>query len=289
MLQRMDKSLYKDGLRLLSQPALPLLSIIHFIYVTGEFDTVDEVISELPEPIETEYTVYEQPKALLQQFLPQLKNLEQLKITKNSIPSIIDTEGQILDPATALLTVVMQDVLEKELEAINSALCAPCGCVRCCTGPEDELEQEFFEIPLQDIETKYFSAIEQIDTATSRAGRAMDDKPLLIDGQPFFKRSAPVLICWQNGWSLILPKKSSCPNLDEAGRCRIYPNRPSVCRKPQLFAYILEDIKNNNQSKRLRSTLLGITDCPYVRDLKETIAAYAGACELDFLLTRNKQ
>jgi hypothetical protein len=39
---------------------------------------------------------------------------------------------------------------------------------------------------------------------------------------------------------------------------------------------------------RLRRSLLAITDCPYVRDLRDEIAGYAAACELHLVLKQNK-
>ena len=50
-----------------------------------------------------------------------------------------------------------QAVLRRELEEINSLLCGPCRCNLCCVGPEADMRQSFFEIPLSpaEIETRY--------------------------------------------------------------------------------------------------------------------------------------
>lgn len=85
---------------------------------------------------------------------------------------------------------------------------------------------------------------------------------------------------------------SSCPNLEsQTGRCTVYIDRPKVCRRPQIFSYILEPVTGEDGeiiAQRLRRTLLAIIDCPYVEVLQEEIAAYAAACELNLVIKRNK-
>ena len=68
----------------------------------------------------------------------------------------------------------------------------------------------------------------------------------------------------------------------------MYLIRPQVCRRPQIFSYILENTDQTDQY-RLRGSLLAVTDCPYVQVLQEEIAAYAAACELELVLKGNKQ
>ena len=65
----MPEEKYAAGVRLLGQPVMPLVSMLQFLYLTGPFATVAEVIAELPEPIATDRTVYEQPRALLTAYL----------------------------------------------------------------------------------------------------------------------------------------------------------------------------------------------------------------------------
>ena len=196
-----------------------------------------------------------------------------------------------------------QRIMEAELEEINSRLCAPCHCRLCCIGPDTAMEQEFFEIPLQPSETELF-ALPRHDTSESRSRLALDsgldsttdDGVLQVDGRPFYHGAdadqcgtgTPELFHWRNGWSMILPKGSSCPALDEQnGRCGVYSERPQVCRRPQIFSYILEPLEENGKYMQ-RNSLLAVTDCPYVQSLQEEISAYAAACELDLVLKVNK-
>ena len=48
---------------LLRTPVLPLVGMVQFIFFTGDFATVDEVIAQLPAPIETGFAVYPDPAA----------------------------------------------------------------------------------------------------------------------------------------------------------------------------------------------------------------------------------
>ena len=201
--------------------------------------------------------------------------------------SILFPDRGVLAAMSALTALVSQRIMEDELGAINSALCGPCGCTLCCIGPDRTMKQEFFEIPLQDEEVDLFSIVRH-DNPDIRSHQAMDDQALELEGKPFYKRSDPELFHWQHGWSLILPRKSSCPGLEENGRCRVYDNRPQVCRKPQIFSYVLEENEHQVQY-RLRNSLLAVTDCPYVQVLQDEIAAYAAACELELVLKGNKQ
>jgi hypothetical protein len=175
--------------------------------------------------------------------------------------------------------------MEDELAAINSLLCEPCSCALCCIGPEKSMEQEFFEIPLKEHETEIF-AIDRYDTPASRCCLSGDG--LEINGSPFYRRPDPQLILWQNGCSLILPVATSCPGLADDGRCQLYAGRPAVCRKPQIFSYILEQ-DGQGRGYILRNSLLAVVDCPYVQLLQEEIGAYAAACELDLVLKENKR
>lgn len=283
----MNKEDLQEGIALLKQPALPLVSMVQFLYLTGPFATVAEVIDEMPEPIETGYTLYEHPQELLRNHLANLSLLERFKTGEDSQEQVVDESGEPVDSMSALTALVSQRIMEDELEVINSALCGPCGCTLCCIGPDRTMMQEFFEIPLQDEEVGLFS-IARHDNADSRNCQAMADEALQVDGAPFYKRSVPELFHWRNGWSLILPRESSCPGLEENGRCRVYSTRPQVCQKPQIFSYVLEETGHQVQY-RLRNSLLAIIDCPYVQVLQDEIAAYAAACELELVLKGNKQ
>jgi Fe-S-cluster containining protein len=110
---------------------------------------------------------------------------------------------------------------------------------------------------------------------------------LQVAGADFYQRPDPVLIRWQSGWSLVMPTGSQCPHLEQSGRCHIYPDRPEVCRRPQIFPYMLEPIEDG-AAWRLRQCLLAVVDCPYVQLLQEEISTYAAACELEMIFRRNK-
>ena len=114
---------------------------------------------------------------------------------------------------------------------------------------------------------------------------------ITIDKPPvgFWLQTLSAKVFGFQGWSLILPRESSCPNLATSGRCRVYPDRPQVCRRPQIFPYMVEPMELHGQSiLRLRQTLLAVVDCPYVRLLQDEIAAYAAACELEMIFRHNK-
>ncbi len=286
----LDKKLLNSGLKLLQQPALPLVSMVQFLFLTGPFTKVTEVIGEMPAPIETGYATYNQPQELLRRHQQALELLETMKAGTELDFEVVTAQGEPVDAMTAVSAVIMQQVLTDELEEINSLLCAPCNCRLCCIGPDSSMEQDFFEIPLRDEEPSFF-AVDRLDTTASRAHCSMDEEPLQENNDPFYKRNEPALIHWQNGWSLILPKSTTCPNLEPSqGRCRVYADRPEVCRRPQIFPYIVEklDSKGAKPLYRLRQSLLAIVDCPYVSVLQDEIAAYGAACELEVLFKQNK-
>jgi Fe-S-cluster containining protein len=273
------------GLELLRHPVLPLVSMVEFFYMTGPFASVAEVIAELPEPIETGFAEYAHPKKLLQGYGDCFTLLEQVQQGAR-VQTVLTVDGGCLDTRNAAAAICRQEILTRELERINSLLCGPCGCDLCCTGPDPEMDQEFFEIPLADMETRHFPA-ERYDSDASRTCRASDEQELVLEGQPFYRADAPRLIHWRDGWSLILPRETRCPNLDAvSGGCRIYPDRPEVCRRPQIFPYILE--KTAPGEYRQRDTILASMDCPYVHRLQEDIAAYGAACELEVIFKQNK-
>ena len=152
------------------------------------------------------------------------------------------------------------------------------------------MDQLFFEIPLTDREADLF-AVDRFDTEESRRKGPFDEDDLLCEGLPFYARTTPALVHWQKGWSLILPRQSRCPNLLDSGQCRVYQDRPEVCRRPQIFPYMVERLEDNPERQpvyRIRQSLLAITDCPYVSILRDEIAEYAAASELQLVFNRNK-
>ncbi len=276
---------YQQGLALLQRPVLPLVNMVHFLFLTGAGDSLAEVIHELPADIETAYTVYAEPAVELAPYMDLLQPLAALREGARPKEQVVDEQGQEVDAMTATIALINQQIVTRELEQINSALCAPCDCTLCCVGPDEEMMQQYFEIPLQADEEGRFS-LNRIDTASSRVRKAADATPLQVKGAAFYQSEQPLLIHWQSGWSLILPKKARCPGLEESGWCRIYEHRPQVCRRPQIFPYILESTEEGVM--RVRQSILAVVDCPYVQDLKDEIAAYAAACELEMIFRRNK-
>ena len=290
-MMRVKDNKFTEGINLLQQPIMPLVSMVQFLYMTGPFATVAEVLNELPEPIETDRTTYEHPRSLLSGYLDILAGFEQLKEGTFQAPTVVDEENNPVDPFTAGAAVIQQQLLIAELEKINSILCGPCGCTLCCVGPENSMEQEFFEIPLGTGELDLF-AVSRCDNEASRSSLSLDENELIWEEQPFYRVKNPTVFHWKKGWSLILPKSSTCPNLNDNGQCRVYDDRPKVCRRPQIFPYMVEQLEGaegETQVMRIRQSLLAVTDCPYVRDLQTEIADYAAASELHLILKQNKQ
>jgi len=178
----------------------------------------------------------------------------------------------------------------RELESINSLLCGPQGCTLCCTGPADEEKQLFFEIPLQAEEAALFP-LKRVDSVDSRKASPYDEAVFHPGDRPFYA-GEPAIFHWRHGWSLILPRTARCPHLDEKGACGVYSRRPEVCRRPQIFPYLLERMpdmdKSGEKSYLLRNKLLAVWDCPYVKRLQEEIAAYAELCGLEPVFRENK-
>jgi Fe-S-cluster containining protein len=279
----------------LANPALPLVRLLQLLYLTGPFEMVAAVLEELPAPLDTGNVIYPRPGALLRPYLPDLRQFERLKHPQAAVCSIHDEEGKLLDAFTATELWVSQQVLNRELEQINSLLCGPCGCTLCCTGPAATMHQDFFEIPLAPEEIDLF-ALPRTDSEDSHRQTASSEPPLEVAGRPFYE-NGPGLYHWQTGWSLILPQGSACPQLEPStGRCRTYRQRPDVCRRPQIFAYALERWPDGDTSSEgewlpafiARRKLLAIWDCPYVRELKDEIARYAELSGLEPVFRSNK-
>jgi len=277
-----NKKKYLDGLELMRRPVLPLVRLFFLLYLTGPFQTAAELIDELNEELETGGVTYPDPKTALAPYLDELAGLEILKKGGRPDP-VFSEQDEPLDPMEALETLVCHRVLVRELETVNSLLCHPCGCSLCCTGPDAGMEQEFFGIPLAEEETELFG-LEVEDTPESRATDPYSGDEYAPGGVPFYRQGAGIHR-FRTGFSLILPKGERCPNLDSGGGCAIYPDRPEVCRRPQIFSYLIEE---SGEKKTARGKLLAVTDCPYVRDLEEEIAAYAASCGLELVLRQNK-
>ena len=166
-----NRDRFAQGLQALRKPVLPLVSIVQFLYLTGDFATPQEIVAQMPVDIETGYTVYQDAASDLAPYLDLLAPFAALKAGKPMQQLVIDSAGNPLDPTTATSALVAQSILSRELERINSLLCAPCHCTLCCVGPDVSMSQAYFEIPLGDDEVGSF-ALEQVDNAGSRCTTA---------------------------------------------------------------------------------------------------------------------
>lgn len=274
------------GLELLRRPILPLVRLLPLLYLTGPFSSMEELLEQLKEPIETGGVTYPNPDRLLEPHLETLRLFTRLKgeADTNGLPEILDERGGKLSGIEALELMVCQSIMEAELESINSLLCSPCRCSLCCTGPTPEMKQEFFEIPLQKEERGLFE-LKEVNTPRSRRSNSGDEPPLTVDHTPFYT-APPALYHWQSGWSMILPRAASCPQLNRTGGCKIYPQRPRVCRRPQIFAYLLEE--ENPKTLRAPNKVLAVWECPYVRALKDEIIHYATTSGVEPVFRTNK-
>ena len=303
-----DDKKFDQGLARLKRPVLPLVNMVQFLYFTGPFETIEDVLARLTKSVELENVVYENPQQMLKPYTAFLNELDVIKGKKRlsvSLPFIVNEKDEPVAKRQALEFWIKQQILSRELEEINSMLCGPCGCVLCCTGPNSEfdgasgfkgrMKQEFFEIPLQDKEVGLF-ALAKVDTEESCTMTAHSEPPLQRDTLPFYKHEM-ALYHWKNGWSLILPEGSACPGLaPDTKRCMVYAERPEVCRKPQIFPYVLE--KTSHTAKRsdgvlipvymARSKVLAVWDCPYVRKFQQEIGAYAEMSGLEPIFKKSK-
>ena len=284
-----NKDRYTLGRRMLQTPVRPLLSILEFIYITGGFSSIKEVMDQLPDSIETATAVYDNPAKQMQHFLPELTLFQQARTERPSV-LIVDTNDQILDAQSTASFLLAQSVLEKELESINSLLCGVHQCTLCCTGPSKDMQNEFFEIPLGQEELIHFQ-LPLLDTLQTAKQLANEEPRPLFQGHFFYAHPSPLLADWQNGWSMILPRQTACPHLGKGKRCEIYVQRPQVCRRPQIFPYVLEPLPSRESKPcfRIRNSLLAVMDCPYVQDLQEDIGLYAAASELELFFSNNKK
>nr|MBF0222897.1 hypothetical protein [Desulfobulbaceae bacterium] len=284
----MDSNQFQAGLTMLQNPILPLARLVQLLFITGPFSSISELLAELNEPIETNSCRYDEPQALLRPYMDVLNEFHRLKKAEPLPYKIIHPDNNPVDPMEAVDLWTSQAILTRELETLNSLLCAPCRCTLCCVGPDQSYSQSFFEIPLSGKETALFS-LPSVDTPESRGLTAHSETVLKVEGKPFFA-SDPAIYNWQNGWSMILPKETSCQKLRNNGRCTIYPERPDVCKRPQIFSYVLEasTAPGHSQVYIAQSKVLAIWDCPYVKQFKDEIAAYAELCEIEPIFKENK-
>ncbi len=290
---------WQRGLELLHKPAWPLCNMAVLLYLTGPYDRFHQLIEDLPEELEVASITYQAPAKILTNFLKFLKIFETLKHPKSenencekkgaSPPQhtsdiVILSGDQPADPFDAATARAKHNIIDTELESINSLLCSPCRCTLCCTGPEADAVHDFFEIPLSAEETGLFH-LSIIDSQESRQTNPYAENPLKVDKKPFYSLN-PAIYHWESGWSMILTRGSKCPALSNEGACDIYQSRPAVCRKPQIFSGILE--RSSGNIYRLENRLIAVNDCPYVRALKDDIAQYTSLSEADLIFRENK-
>ncbi len=286
----------QGGVERLTIPVLPLVRLAGMLYLTGPFERLTDVLEELLEPVETGGMHYDEPSTILPPYLEAMAPYERFKHPQEPSRIILSSELTGLDQFEALDAWVAHNVLTQELEEINSLLCGPCKCRLCCIGPESDMDHEFFEIPLQENETPFFK-LDKTESLESRAASSTDEDSLKIEGKVFYDTESPRLIHWQKGWSMVLPRHSTCPNLDQtSGGCTIYPDRPDVCRRPQIFSYALERFSEYDQEyegKMLaaftrQDKILAIWDCPYVKQFQQEIGTYAQLCGMEPIFKENK-
>ncbi|MDH3346903.1 MAG: hypothetical protein OEM02_02205, partial [Desulfobulbaceae bacterium] len=193
-----DDQQFEAGLALLAKPIAPLARIVQMLYLTGPFETISDVLQELHEPIETNHAVYDDPSGLLLPHLDLLQEFERLKHPRAPLARILDEQENPIEPMEALALYVSQQLLTRELETINSLLCAPCGCTLCCVGPNEQQTQEFFEIPLKADEVTLFP-LAQVDNHESRRTSPYQEPPLARDSRPFYQTESAIYH-WRDGW-----------------------------------------------------------------------------------------
>ncbi len=288
---------------MLKAPAWPLCNMAVMLFLAGPYREFEALLSDMPEELEIASITYQNPAKILTNHLKFLKIFETFKLSsiENNICSsrnrekkasigpygpvnIISPEGRCLEPFDAASCRAKHNIIDRELETINSLLCSPCRCTLCCTGPSTDAQQEFFEIPLLQDEIHLFD-LSVINSSKSQESDPYSGDPLKINNKPFYHtRSA--IYNWKSGWSMILTAGSSCPALSKNGTCLVYERRPLVCRKPQIFSAVLEP--KSGEDYLLKNSLLAVWDCPYVRHLKNEITGYAAMCETDLILKSNK-
>ncbi|MGB9712338.1 MAG: YkgJ family cysteine cluster protein [Dissulfurimicrobium sp.] len=276
----------------LKKPLWPLFEFVTQLYLISPHGGLEDLIQELPDDLKLLDIIYKQPSMLIRPIASVFDNLALIKKGRDiTLPDIRDEDGKELPLFDAMISLTKQRVLEYELEAINSALCGPCSCVLCCTGPDLSARQEFFEIPLLEEEISLFSRFPIVDSMKSRAKTAYSEPELEIDGAPFYKRPSAIYH-WATGYSLILVRGAACPHLNASGSCNIYSSRPVACRKPQIFPFVIERLSGRHQDAAerylRRDALLAIWDCPYVKEFKAEIITYARLCNLTCIFKENK-
>ena len=89
-----DQQILQKGRSLLGQPVLPLVGMVQFLYLTGDFASVDEVIAQMPTGIATNHATYGDPVALLTPYSDLLQPVVDLKAGKTPEEMVVDAHRQ---------------------------------------------------------------------------------------------------------------------------------------------------------------------------------------------------
>ena len=67
------------GLDLLRQPVLPLVNMVEYLYLTGPFKKIDEVLNRVTKPVELKGVQFENPRQMLKPYKAVLQEFEVVK------------------------------------------------------------------------------------------------------------------------------------------------------------------------------------------------------------------
>jgi Fe-S-cluster containining protein len=301
----------ESGIRLLRRPVTPLLSFLTSTFFAEDYQDIGQLMNEIPDSLTIKGVTYEDAKQVLADYLDILQRQNILK-DKTRSPKVgrivVDLGMRLVEPQKSLVYIVKHAVITRELQRTNSMLCSQYDCVECCRGPHDDHQDYFFELPLKGSEMTYFNVL-KVDTHSSRSMGPFAEPSPCFDGKEFYLHP-PALYHWKKGWSLILGKETYCPNLNlKKGMCTIYEKRPEVCRLPQIFPLVLDthydpeavaklsgdhglkrsDLKDKDHIYVAHNGVLGILDCPYVREFQSEIVDYAVLSGLKPFFKRGKK
>lgn len=284
----MNTDNWQTGVKYLQTPLWPLTRLCLMLYLTSPYEAWEELLEALPEELETDGIRYEAPARMLSTITWPTPWVTVLKQGRNTdgLPVVLNEKDEPLDIFSTILCLMKQHVMEMELERINSLLCSCIDCSLCCEGPTTDALHDFFEIPLRPEEVRLFD-LTVIDTTAQGKFDPYSSNTFNVDETPFYLLP-PAIYRWSYGYSLILTKGTCCPHLSSDKRCNIYPKRPAVCKKPQIFAYITEQHPERTNTLYEKNTVLAITDCPYIQKLEKELEQYAVLNEVSIIFKANK-
>jgi Fe-S-cluster containining protein len=311
LVSKSRSTMEESGIQLLKRPVTPLMSFLTSTFFAEDYQDIGQLMNEIPESLTIKGVTYEDAKQVFADYLDILQRQNILK-DKTRNPKVgrivVDLDMRLVEPQKSLIYIVKHAVITREIKRINSLLCSQYDCVECCRGPHDDHQDYFFELPLSGSEIYSFN-VPTIDSRYSRSTYPYAEPSPCFDGKEFYLHP-PALYYWKKGWSLILGKETYCPNLNvNKGMCTIYEKRPEVCRLPQIFPLVLDrhydpeavaklsgahglkrsDLKDEDNIYVGHNALLGIVDCPYVREFQSEIVDYAVLSGLKPFFKRSKK